>query len=241
MKKPLKKTTSKALSKSSKKIKKSLKPLRSLKKAVHKVKAAISSQRSHSEPAFLGVAAANKEIFSYQKPAGFELPSAYGKDFLVLLIRDPWWIYAYWEVTPSRENRVFSEIRRQGLAHEKRMLRVYDVTGKSMDSPNQFFDIELDASAGNWYIEAGKPDTEWIVELGIRATGGRFFTLIRSNRVKTPPFGISNVLDEEWMMPDDLYWKLFGLSTGFADLKSSLSLREALERYLRGIVSSSKT
>ncbi|HTL70557.1 MAG TPA: hypothetical protein VL404_04615, partial [Candidatus Eisenbacteria bacterium] len=79
---------------------------------------------------------------------------------------------------------------------------------------------------------------DWVVEIGLRSADGRFFAMARSNVARTPRFGVSDVLDEEWMLPEELYWKLFGLSGGLADRRSSLDVREILEKYLRSIVSS---
>jgi hypothetical protein len=171
--------------------------------------------------------------------SGFSLPSQYGEDKAVLMVRDPWWLYAYWEVTPRREGEVAEAIRRAGLTREKSVLRVYDVTGSSVSAAHSFFDIELVNFASNWYIDVGVPDRQWVVEVGIRTREGRFFMLVRSNVVRTPRFGVSDVLDEEWMLPDELYWKLFGMS-GLGRQKSSLDVREMLERYLKSIVSSER-
>ncbi len=168
----------------------------------------------------------------------FELPAHYGDDKIVLLVRDPWWIYAYWEVTEGRQARAREEIRRQGLEPDKLALRVYDVTGASIEAPRSFFDIEVVFLASNWYIDVGIPDRDWVAELGLRTRDGRFFPLVRSNVVRTPRFGVSDVIDEEWMVPDEIYWKLFGLSGGLADRRSSLDVREILEKYLRSIASS---
>lgn len=168
----------------------------------------------------------------------YELPSQYGDDKIVLMVRDPWWLYAYWEVTDRRQAEVLDQIQRQGLMKQKNVLRVYDITGGSIDHPRSSFDIEVAFLTGNWYIDVGIPDREWMVELGFRASDGRFFPLVRSNAVRTPRFGVSDVLDEEWMLPDETYWKLFGLSGGLADRKSSLDVRDILERYLKSIVSS---
>ena len=166
------------------------------------------------------------------------IPSRYGDNKIVLLVRDPWWIYTYWEVTPERENEVLEAIRRAGQSKEKVALRVYDVTGMSLPSTHCFFDIEIGGLANNWYIDVGKPDREWIVELGVRTREGNFFMLVRSNTVRTPRFGLSDVLDEEWMMPDDLYRKLLSLTGSLEYQKNSLSVREGWERYLRSIASS---
>jgi hypothetical protein len=171
-------------------------------------------------------------------PSNFELPAHYGDNKIVLLVRDPWWIYAYWEVQPDAERRVVEEIERKGLQRGRTTLRVYDVTGASVDRPRSWFDIEVTFLISNWYIDVGIPDRDWVVELGIRASNGAFFPIVRSNVVRTPRFGVSEEVDEEWMCPDDVYWKLFGLSGGLADRRSSLDVRDILEKYLKSIVSS---
>ncbi len=148
---------------------------------------------------------------SHKPAGGFELPKNYGDDKMVLLVRDPWWLFAYWEVTQTRQAEVREAIHRGRLSPDKTVLRVYDETAGA----GTFFDIEVGVFADNWYIDVGKPDREWVAELGIRTHEGRFFRWVRSNRVRTPRAGVSDVLDEEWLLPDEIYWKLFGLSGGF--------------------------
>lgn len=233
-KKPLKKKVSK-LRKLAKRLARPAKPLKNILRT-------ISRKKSHN-PLLnkkIGrlVAAIVNRPEGENSAAGFELPSRYGKNKLVLLVRDPWWIYGYWEVTPEREKQVLREMLGLGLQKDKTVLRVYDVTGTSVSRANASFDIELNFFADNWYIDVGKPDADWVAELGLRAANGRFFPLVRSNTVRTPRFGLSDVWDEEWMMPDELYWKLFGRMTGLSEQKSSLNVREILERYLKGMVSS---
>ncbi|OIO39011.1 MAG: hypothetical protein AUJ72_01585 [Candidatus Omnitrophica bacterium CG1_02_46_14] len=168
------------------------------------------------------------------KNKGFELPETYGDNKLVLLVRDPWWFYAYWEITPEREKEILNTARYSGDAIETKVLRVYDITNSSWPKYQSFFDIKIGA-AGNWYVDVGKPDGQWMAELGFRTYRGRFFALVRSNIVRTPRFGVSDVLDEEWLLPDELYWKIFGLSGGFGKQKSSMDIKEILNRYLRGL------
>ena len=167
-------------------------------------------------------------------PKGFELPERYGEDNLVLLVRDPWWIYAYWEVTPEHEREVSDLVMCHGSAIQAKVLRIYDVTDKNFSKHHSFFDIEIGFS-NNWYVDVGEPDRQWVAEVGFRTRDGRFFALVRSNIVRTPRFGVSDVLDEEWLLPDELYWKIFGLSGGITGQKSSLAVKEILERYLRGL------
>ncbi len=174
-------------------------------------------------------------------PFSPELPLTYGEDRAVLLVRDPWWIFAYWEVTERRRQQVAGAMRREGLNADKMVLRVYDSTDGPPVYSTSFFDIEINGFASNWYIDVGRPDRQWVVEVGFRAWNGKFFVLVRSNLVRTPRFGPSDVLDEEWMMPDELYWKLFGMSSGLGRQKSSLDVKEMLERFLRNIISSERS
>lgn len=167
-----------------------------------------------------------------------DLPTFYGENRMVLLVKDPWWLFAYWEVTAGRRKEVLEMIRSQRLFPEKTVLRVYDVTDTSFARRHSFFDIELNFVATSWFIDVGFPDRQWVVELGIRTREERFFALVKSNTVRTPRFGVSDVLDEEWMMPDDLFWKLFGLSGGFGGQKNSLAVGEFLTLYLKNVVSS---
>lgn len=210
-----------------------------LKKFVQKIRSRIAPKSlkkikiQQSSPVAL---AAELQSVVYSEPPtnGFQFPERYGEDNLVLMVRDPWWIYAYWEVTPGRENEILQLIQRHNVQPQAKVLRVYDVTDKIFPANNSYFDIEI-GYAGNWYVDVGAPDRAWIAEVGFRTSEGRFYGLVRSNVVRTPRFGVSDVLDEEWLLPDELYWKIFGLSGGIASQKSSLDVKEILERYLRGL------
>ena len=177
--------------------------------------------------------------YDSQPPApDTRLPSRYGEDRMVLLVRDPWWLFTYWEVTPEREMEVRRAMEREGLSKEQAVLRAYDITDTDMSKPNSFFDVELRAAVDNWYLDVGVPDRQWVLEMGIRTSGGRFFALVRSNAVRTPRFGLSNILDEEWMLPEDIYFKLFGLATGYQGQGGSFDIKKMLDKYFKGVVSS---
>lgn len=143
---------------------------------------------------------AQKPVFSISaQRASFEMPRPAGENKLVLLVRDPWWIFAFWELTPGHGNV------------DKRVLRVYDVTDVNPQAPRSFFDVEF-GSANCWYVEVGEPDHQWVAEIGWLSREGQFFALIRSNIVRTPRYGVSDVIDEEWMLSDELSKKLYQLA-----------------------------
>ena len=158
----------------------------------------------------------------------FEFPAGYGDHKIVLMVRDPWWLYTYWEVNHLEEEKIHRTLQAKRLAPMKSILRVYDVTDILFDGANahRFFDIDLHSNANNWYIEVGQPNRTFLVEIGILATDGSFHPLCRSNTVTTPRFGMSEVIDEEWMISEEEYWRMFGLSGGHGIGKSSMEVKE---------------
>jgi len=168
----------------------------------------------------------------------YNLPIKYNDNRIVLLARDPWWVHAYWDIAESRITEVISSIplhEREGLHW---VLRVYDVTGvKHFTGTNghSSFDIDIEVEVRNWYIHANNPGREWCVDIGFKNNKGKFFMVARSNTIKTPYFGISNVIDEEWALPDEEYYKALGVY----DLgRSSMERKQRLEELIQYQVSS---
>ncbi len=151
----------------------------------------------------------------YQFPRE-ELPHSYGIDRLVLLARDPYWLYAYWEVTATK----MAEFSSTHGAWETSwpVLRVYDVTGITFNgqNANQYIDIGINDQADNWHINTGEPDRTFCVDLGRQFPDGRFITLLRSNTVTTPRASLSDREDEEWMWIEGIYRSIrhqYGISS----------------------------
>ena len=170
----------------------------------------------------------------------FTFPPGYGDNKIVLLVRDPWWVFAYWEIGRDKEEDAVRKICSAGDDIEKSVLRVYDVTDIKFDGANahRSFDIDLKGLANNWYINVGTPARSWLVDIGIISRKGNFYLLARSNTINTPRFGISDQLDAEWMTPEEDYWRMFGLSGGFGIGKGSLEVRELVKKRLEEQVSS---
>ncbi|MBI3997308.1 MAG: DUF4912 domain-containing protein [Candidatus Omnitrophica bacterium] len=162
----------------------------------------------HSHPAAASHPVAPEEKFS--------IPTGYGDDLIALMVKDPFWLYAYWEIQPATERAARSHLLPSEIPGLQSILRVYDVTG--IHYPGQpahrFFDIGLSGLATNWYIQTDAPGRSFIVEIGLLTKGGKFLLLARSNRVTAPRWGPSDVIDEAWMTTDDAYWKLFGMPPG---------------------------
>lgn len=151
----------------------------------------------------------------HRRSVATELPAGYDMDRIVLQVRDPWWLHTYWEVRGATLSRFRDEMGND-FYRAKRVLRVYDISHIIFDGSNahSYFDIEVGDGANNWYIDTGGPGRSWCVDLGLLLEGGRFITIIRSNTVHTPLAGPSWITDEEWMIPDDMFARLYGMGFG---------------------------
>lgn len=145
-----------------------------------------------------------------------DLPFQYGQDKIVLQVRDPWWIHAYWELNSFSIDRLRNQLADE-FYRAKRILRVYDVSFIVFNGANahRFFDIEVSDHVNNWYIDTAGPGRSWCVDLGLHFSDGRFITIVRSNTVQTPIEGPSWISDEEWMIPEDMFARLYGMGVGF--------------------------
>lgn len=126
-----------------------------------------------------------------------EIPTEYGANQVVALVRDPWWIFSYWEVT---QDGIGESHRRLADPESRLILRVYDLSERT--DMTHFWDIEIYNRIGNWYVDVGRPDRNFLVDVGLKSRSGAFATLARSNSAHTPPAGPSDRFDEEWWAPD---------------------------------------
>jgi len=165
----------------------------------------------------------------FEEARGFEFPAGYGDNRIVVMVRDPYWIYAYWEINSKKIQEIRSEL---GIRFDqaKQILRVYDTSNWT------FFDIQVSGGAGNWYINVGRPNTSYCVDIGYLTSDGTFICAARSNIVTTPRDRLSEVIDEQWMIPD--WERMYALSGGFGIGRGSLELREMMEKRLMQQISS---
>ena len=165
-----------------------------------------------------------------------ELPAQYGRDMLTILVRDPRWIFCYWEVTGSTIENFRKQLGEE-FEKAKFVLRAYDVSGVNFTgaNANRFFDVSVNRYANNWYIETGAPGSSWCVDLGLILPDGRFITILRSNIVQMPPEGASEITDEEWMIPDWMFARLYGMGFG---LGRSSPVGKAWQERMKQVLSS---
>lgn len=169
-----------------------------------------------------------------------DVPQGYGVNCLVLLVRDPSWVHSYWEVTPQKYDEALASLKLQPGETASRILRIYDVAGAEFTGHNAhlFFDIRVDDFARNWYFRVDANRT-YCAEVGLLSSSGQFAVMARSNTVKTPRAGMSEVIDDKWgTVAEGFYEKMYAVSGGLEVGRSSLELRHMLEERLRTELSS---
>ena len=90
----------------------------------------------------------------------------YSDNRLVLMIRDPYWCFAYWDLTEENKMEI---IQKTQMREAKLILRAYDITGIAFDGNNahKTMDIEISEETGNWYINVGVADCSYCVDIGL--------------------------------------------------------------------------
>lgn len=145
--------------------------------------------------------AATHPMYTTGTETEYELPQGYGATRVVLMVRDPFWLHAYWEIAQDVSETVTAALGPDGWRLGRKTLRVHDVTDVDFNGTNALrtFDIDISNGANNWYINVERPNRSYCAELGLVGPDGRFVLLSRSNVVRTPRAGPSEVIDEEWM------------------------------------------
>jgi len=167
------------------------------------------------------------------KPSAQELPSNYNEDKIVLQVRDPWWMHSYWEITQNTKDRLKYSLGEK-YHQADWILRVYDVSFIIFNGSNahRYFDIGVGYDSNNWYINVSS-GSSFCVDLGLRFKDGTFITVVRSNTVTTPLDGPSSILDEEWMILDEEFMKLYG--AGFGGTSPGARRRRKLKEYISSL------
>jgi hypothetical protein len=115
----------------------------------------------------------------------FLFPESYGVNRLRLLVKDPQWLFAYWDIDPGLLGGWRSELGERTMALARLTLRIYD-PGHKEDTL-----ILLPAGARSWYIRAEVAPRAYAAELGITLPSGEFRRVAASNTVETPRTGPS--------------------------------------------------
>ncbi|MCU0638375.1 MAG: DUF4912 domain-containing protein [Candidatus Krumholzibacteria bacterium] len=156
-----------------------------------------------------------------------EIPDTYDKTRIAMMVRDPYWLFTYWEISRAS----FLELE-SSLGEKWRdcrfVLRVYDRT-----DGEGFFDIETGQGSRSWYINVA-PARLYQTAIGVMTPEGKFIELASSNVSGTPRAGVSEIVDDRWLVPDEEFERIFSASGGYASQQSGSGeiAREVERRFL---------
>lgn len=105
-----------------------------------------------------------------------ELPESYGTKKLFLSARDPYWLFAYWDMSWQQ----FHEYA--GQAHDgKIFLKIYEENG------NEVLQSQISDHVRTYYYHAQKPNLSFFAELGFYRHGDHRFEVISRSGHTTAP------------------------------------------------------
>ena len=121
------------------------------------------------------------------------------RDRLVVMVRDPYWLHVYWEMSRQSIDRAKAALS-QDWHGAKPVLRLLEVArnGTTSSVRKVVRDIEIHGGVNNWYVDVQNPPKSYEMEIGYLSLNGRFASLAKSNVVTTPSVGPVNTVDGNW-------------------------------------------
>lgn len=172
-----------------------------------------------------------KNLSSFRSPSA---PNGFSRDRLVVMVRDSYWLHAYWELTRQGVERAQAAMGEQW--HSARpALRLMEVSSSGTTNASEMVlrTIEVHGGVNNWYVDVADPPRSYRLDVGYQSPAGKFFLLARSNVVTTPKAGASDTIDENWSPVAENFDKIYAMSGGYAGNGSSGELQELFEERLR--------
>lgn len=156
------------------------------------------------------------------------------KDRIFLMVPDPYWLHATWELTHQSVQRAEAAMR-QDWYGAKPIIRLFDVTSTDTTSTSEtpVRDIVIHGGCNNWYIDIPQPPRQYRADIGYLSRRGEFFVLARSNVVTPPKAGSTEAINVGWSDIDTKKAeRIMAMSTGF-ESAAHPELRELFEERLR--------
>jgi tetratricopeptide (TPR) repeat protein len=114
-----------------------------------------------------------------------ELPETYGLDECEVLYKDPFWVFAYWEVTDNGLNSARAQLG-PSAASARLVLRLFTTIQGAGGVDRQTHDIDLTWNHGRRYFQAPRPGAHLRVAVGLLSPEGYFAPIAHSSLVRVP-------------------------------------------------------
>lgn len=156
--------------------------------------------------------------------------AAVQEDRLVVMVRDPYWLHAFWELSQRSVERAQAAMGPHWHTAKPilRLLKIQESNASTIER-----DIVIHGGVNNWYIDVQDPPCEFRLEVGYLADNHSFYCLARSNSVQTPQADTSDAVDDNWKHVAEQADRIFAMSGGYSPKGTSRELQELLEERLR--------
>ena len=116
----------------------------------------------------------------------------------MVMVLDPYWLHAYWEISPRSIQRAAAAMGQHWHA-ARPILRVHEVSrnGTTNTARLAVRDVEIHGGVNNWYLDVPNPPKSYQLEIGYLGEGDRFHSIARSNVVSTPGGCVAEFLRQE--------------------------------------------
>ncbi len=112
-----------------------------------------------------------------------ELPEAYGTQRLLLVARDPHWLYAHWDMT-------LEQLREHNTASRDGHLVVRVFRDQPAGKP--VLEQHVHPESRNWFLHVGRGGVKYVAQLGYFDRKGAWKTVTTSSATLTPPDVLSS-------------------------------------------------
>ena len=156
------------------------------------------------------------------------------KDQLVLIVRDPFWLHVYWELSAKLVDRARAAMGAYWHT-AKPIIRLFRLISDGLAQPRRehIRDIMLRGAINNWYIDVSDPPATFQVEIGYLSSKDKFFQLASSNFVETPENQVSiksEPLDGNWLDVSREFERIYRFSGG---AKKNTELQKVFEEQFK--------
>jgi hypothetical protein len=155
------------------------------------------------------------------------------KDRIILIVRDSYWLQAYWEITKATVQR--AKVALTGHWHQaKPVLRLLEITsdGNTNSVENVAQEIEIHSGVNNWYLSTDQPGKEYRIAIGYAVPDGKFHLIAKSNQV-IPPVSNHGEMEDHWIDITNDVEKYYAISGGHDPKTVSGDLQAVFEEKSR--------
>jgi len=114
-------------------------------------------------------------------PGVVALPETYAQTAIHLMLKDPYWAHAYWDVCPTEINRLEQSEEPYSL-----VLRLTMLGSSSLSDDGESYDINVHKGDVSWNINLPKQGRTYKASLLCRTASGKEESLCHSNHITSP-------------------------------------------------------